>query len=49
MEQQEQIEAATPPRKPWTAPQLVVVDIANRTEVMFNIGSDGAMSPSCLS
>jgi hypothetical protein len=49
MEQQEQMEPATPPRKPWTAPQLVVVDIAKRTELSGSPGSDGAATPSCAS
>ena len=41
MEQQEPMESATPPRKPWAAPQLVVVDISGMTEHMFNILNDG--------
>jgi len=44
MKRDEQIEQNQLPRKTWSTPQMVTVDIAEMTEGMFNPGDDGAGS-----
>lgn len=49
MEQHEPLEQITQTKRPWSAPQMVAVDIAEMTEGSWKAGSDSPGATSTLS